>query len=232
MTCFWFTHACCLQAPHTPCVRPHPLHCCATPCMRPQYPEHANHNPCIPSPPLAWYLFPCMATYPTYALTHPLACTHIVNVCPHPLHVSYTPACLWITCTSSQAAVFTGCMCPTPPHVSGSPAHLHRLWPVLAVGFKDLLARSAAQSAALDENSQRLKSLNDLAHNLAKCVCVWWRHGCLQAKYVCLCLVEAQVPSSQVRLSVFDGGTGAFKPSTSVFGGGTGAFKPSTSVCV
>ena len=44
-----------------------------------------------------------------------------------------------------------------------------RLWPVLAVGFKDLLARSAAQSSALDENSQRLKSLNDIAHNLARC---------------------------------------------------------------
>jgi len=47
-------------------------------------------------------------------------------------------------------------------------ACMHRLWPVLAVGFKDLLARSNAQSGALDENSQRLKSLNDLAHNLAK----------------------------------------------------------------
>uniref|UniRef100_A0A7S3R929 Nucleoporin Nup54 alpha-helical domain-containing protein n=1 Tax=Dunaliella tertiolecta TaxID=3047 RepID=A0A7S3R929_DUNTE len=51
---------------------------------------------------------------------------------------------------------------------AGGPDNPDRLWPVLAVGFKDLLARSAAQSAALEENSQRLKSLNDIAHNLAR----------------------------------------------------------------
>jgi len=43
-----------------------------------------------------------------------------------------------------------------------------RLWPVLASGFKDLLARAAAQQQAIEENQQRLRNLNDLGHRLAR----------------------------------------------------------------
>jgi hypothetical protein len=39
---------------------------------------------------------------------------------------------------------------------------------VQAVGFKDLLARSAAQQQAIDENQQRLKSLTELSHTMSK----------------------------------------------------------------
>ncbi|GFH08337.1 Nup54 domain-containing protein [Haematococcus lacustris] len=45
---------------------------------------------------------------------------------------------------------------------------MKRLWPVVASGFSDLVQRSAAQSQALDENSARLKALNDLAAAISK----------------------------------------------------------------
>ncbi|PRW60937.1 nuclear pore complex NUP54 [Chlorella sorokiniana] len=41
------------------------------------------------------------------------------------------------------------------------------LWPVLAHGFKDLLARKAAQDAAIKEHSERLESLRQMAAQLA-----------------------------------------------------------------
>jgi len=50
---------------------------------------------------------------------------------------------------------------------AGGPDNPDKLWPCAAHGFRDLLARSGAQAAALDENAGRLKALNDLAHRLA-----------------------------------------------------------------
>ena len=52
---------------------------------------------------------------------------------------------------------------PSPPRSAP-----RRLWPVLAVGFKDLLGRSASQAKALEENQARLKSLADMAARMAK----------------------------------------------------------------
>lgn len=43
-----------------------------------------------------------------------------------------------------------------------------RLWPVLALGFKDLLLRSNAQNAAIEENQQRLKALSELSQRLQR----------------------------------------------------------------
>ena len=43
-----------------------------------------------------------------------------------------------------------------------------RLWPVLAVGFKDLLSRASAQQQAIEENQGRLRSLGELQHRMAR----------------------------------------------------------------
>ncbi|KAL6764520.1 nucleoporin complex subunit 54-domain-containing protein [Haematococcus lacustris] len=51
---------------------------------------------------------------------------------------------------------------------AGGPDNPDRLWPVVASGFSDLVQRSAAQSQALEENSARLKALNDLAAAISK----------------------------------------------------------------
>jgi len=42
------------------------------------------------------------------------------------------------------------------------------LWPVAAVGFKDLLERGQAQEQALNENKQRIDQLRDIAYKLAQ----------------------------------------------------------------
>ena len=52
---------------------------------------------------------------------------------------------------------------PFPP-----PPPPPRLWPVLAVGFKDLLSRASAQQQAIEENQGRLRSLGELQHRMAR----------------------------------------------------------------
>ncbi|KAG1666916.1 hypothetical protein FOA52_005976 [Chlamydomonas sp. UWO 241] len=51
---------------------------------------------------------------------------------------------------------------------AGGPSNPEHLWPVQAVGFKDLLARAAAQQYAISENQERLRSLTELGHKMQR----------------------------------------------------------------
>lgn len=50
----------------------------------------------------------------------------------------------------------------------GGPDNPDALWPVLATGFTDLLARKQAQDEAMDEHARRLDALVDAARQLAR----------------------------------------------------------------
>lgn len=50
---------------------------------------------------------------------------------------------------------------------AGGPDNPDRLWPVLAVGFKDLVSRSSVQAKAIEENTSRLRQLAELAHRIS-----------------------------------------------------------------
>lgn len=50
---------------------------------------------------------------------------------------------------------------------AGGADNPEHLWPVLAQGFKDLLARKAAQDAAIKEHGERLESLSQMAAQVA-----------------------------------------------------------------
>ncbi|KAI3432424.1 hypothetical protein D9Q98_003978 [Chlorella vulgaris] len=50
---------------------------------------------------------------------------------------------------------------------AGGPDNVDGLWPVQAQGFKDLLARKAAQDAAIKEHGERLEGLSQMAGQLA-----------------------------------------------------------------
>ncbi|KAL4423917.1 hypothetical protein ABPG75_001218 [Micractinium tetrahymenae] len=50
---------------------------------------------------------------------------------------------------------------------AGGPDNPDHLWPVLAQGFKDLLARKAAQDATIKEDSKRLEELSQMVAQLA-----------------------------------------------------------------